>query len=193
MIEKLSKVLLELINSEINTQNLSKKQILEKIENVCVDKIFDLQKDNIIINKAKSKRTIEDVQINYGKLTYKVDVKTHGANNELSMPNLISIDRLRKFYESDDNFLIYVFINYSTENNITKINKIDVKYIEEIHWSMLAIQNIGKGQLQIKDMKNDLLFTEADREKWMTTLRLKAVKYYDKLIEKVESYQKDWA
>jgi len=192
MIENIKNILLELVNTKIETKDLAQRGIADKIEKICTTKIFDLQGGDIVVKEAKSKRTIEDVQVEQNMNIYKVDIKSHGVENEFSMPNLISIDRLRKFYESENNYLVYAFIDYITRDDVTTITKIEVKLVEELHWSMLAIQNLGKGQLQIKDMNNNLTFTEIDRNKWMATLKVKAVKYYDRLMEKVAIYQKDW-
>lgn len=192
MIIKIENVLIDLLNSTFETKSLAQRGIADKIEKICTDKIFELNGNDVVVKNAKSKRSIEDVQIEHNNNTYKIDIKSHGIDNEFSMPNLISIDRLRKFYDSVNNYLVYVFVDYTTKDDVTKITKIEVKLVEELHWSMLAIQNLGKGQLQIKDMNNELIFTEPNRTKWMDTLKTRAVKYYEKLIEKVESYQKDW-
>ena len=37
-------------------------------------------------------------------------IKTHDINSDFSMPNLISVDRLKKFYENDNNYIIYIYI-----------------------------------------------------------------------------------
>lgn len=73
------------------------------------------------------------------------------------------------------------------------IQNIDVRLIEELDWGMLAIQNLGKGQLQIKNMNNKLSFVPVDRESWMAELKENAIIYYDKLINKINNYKKTWS
>ena len=127
--------------------------------------------------------------MHYKPYLIKIDTKSHDLNSEFSMPNLISIDRLAKFYKTDTNYLLYIFIDYVTVDNITTIKNVLVKLVEELSWEILAIQNLGKGQLQIKNMNNELLFIDANRVSWLSTLKSNAYIYYDKLIEKVKRYK----
>ena len=108
------------------------------------------------------------------------------------MPNLVSIDRLKRFYNSDSNFLCYIFVDYKVNSSVATITKIDVRLIEELDWDILAIQNLGKGQLQIKNMNNELKFVSIDRNSWMSLLRTNALCYYDNLINKIKRYRNTW-
>jgi len=193
MIDKITKNIEQLVNKQFDTKNLQQRGVADKVEKFDCECISEMNNDELIVEQATSKRSIEDIQIKHNNNLFKIDIKTHDAkDSEFSMPNLISIDRLRKFYSSDENYLVYVFIDYVTENDVTTITNVVVNLVEELDWSILAIQNLGKGQLQIKNMNNELVIIKADRTSWMNTLKENALIYYDQLIKKIENYKNDW-
>ena len=104
------------------------------------------------------------------------------------MPNMVSVARLLNFYQTETNNLAYIFVDYKEENNITEITNITIKLVEELSWDMLAIQNLGKGQLQIKDMNSELIFIEPNREVWVQQLKVNMVEHYNKTIRKFQRY-----
>lgn len=182
----------ELVGFTFDTTNLQQRGVADKIEYFVNEKIGELHSDTIIVEDATSKKSIEDIQLVVNPYLIKIDTKSHDLNSAFSMPNLISIDKLRTFYKDDNHYLVYIFIDYITLNNVTTIKSVNVKLVEELSWDILAIQNLGKGQLQIKNMNNDLLCIPANRKEWMSTLKLNAYNYYEKLIEKVKKYQQSW-
>lgn len=48
-------------------------------------------------------------------LYYIVDVKTHRTETKFNMPNLTSVERLARFYESDANCFVVLFVSYAIE------------------------------------------------------------------------------
>jgi hypothetical protein len=104
------------------------------------------------------------------------------------MPNLISIDRLSTLNKP----LIFNFVKYdSVEKKILDIIVLDVY---ELNWDHLSIQNLGVGQLQIKNMVS---FFESPRitlskDEWVDRLRKEAVSFYSKLIIKTENRKNKW-
>tara|TARA_R110000803_G_scaffold342_1_gene1228 strand:- start:5990 stop:6592 length:603 start_codon:yes stop_codon:yes gene_type:complete len=144
--------------------------------------------------EAKSKRSIEDVGLitnDYDDV--KIDIKTHNIKSELSMPNLISISRVKKFYEKDNHLLLYVFVDYVKDGNQVNITNIEVRCIEEIDWDSLTIGNLGKGQLQITKMSDVKFVEDVDRGVWLDKLSEKVIKYYQLLITKIETkWIKEW-
>ncbi|MCK9447157.1 hypothetical protein M0Q50_09925 [bacterium] len=182
-----------IIGTSFNTKGLQQRGVADLIEQKATDLILELKSEHIITEKATSRRSIEDVQIKQNNQLYKIDIKSHESTSDFSMPNLISIDRLKKLYINENNHLIYVFISYSTTNSSTTIETVKVCYVENLDWSILAIQNLGKGQLQIKNMNNKLILNEnVNREEWVETLRTNALDYYTKLITKIEKLRKEW-
>ena len=169
--------------------------IADIIEVIVSDIILNLKDQSIKESyEAKSKSSIEDVGLittDYDDI--KIDIKTHDSESDLSMPNLISISRIKKFYENDKNLLLYVFVKYHTDNNSIHISEVIVKSIEQIDWGCLTIGNLGKGQLQITNM-NDISFNDfLSRKDWMERLSYDVIIYYRSLINKIETkWIKEW-
>jgi hypothetical protein len=174
------------IGKSFNTTNLQQRGVADVIEKYICEQITKIDNKELIIEQSKTKRSLEDVQIKNNQELYKIDIKTHDLNSDFSMPNLISVDRLKKFYENNNNHLMYIIISYTTNNNITQIKNIEIRYIEELSWEILGIQNLGKGQLQIKNMNNELIFVEPNREEWINTLKQNMIKFYKKQIIKTQ-------
>ena len=148
---------------------------------------------DLVVSEALSVRSIDDVGIKYGVNLYKLDIKTHDVNREFSMPNLISVNRVRKYLSVTTNHLIYVFVDYEIKGDIVRIISARVQPIESLDWSYLAIQNLGKGQLQIKNMNESLFFNNnVTRKEWMDRLIKEGADYYEKLILKVSEYKSNW-
>ena len=175
--------------------SLMQRGIADIIEVMVSDIILNLKDQSIKESyEAKSKRSIEDVGLittDYDDI--KIDIKTHDSESDLSMPNLISISRIKKFYENDKNLLLYVFVKYHTDNNSIQVSEVIVKSIEQIDWSCLTIGNLGKGQLQITNM-NDISFNDfLSRKDWMKRLSYDVIIYYRSLINKIETkWIKEW-
>ena len=174
---------------------LMQRGIADIIEVIVSDIILNLKDQSIKESyEAKSKRSIEDVGLittDYDDI--KIDIKTHDSESDLSMPNLISISRIKKFYENDKNLLLYVFVKYHTDNNSIHISEVIVKSIEQIDWGCLTIGKLGKGQLQITNM-NDISFNDfLSRKDWMERLSYDVIIYYRSLINKIETkWIKEW-
>ena len=174
---------------------LMQRGIADIIEVIVSDIILNLKDQSIKESyEAKSKRSIEDVGLittDYDDI--KIDIKTHDSESDLSMPNLISISRIKKFYENDKNLLLYVFVKYHTDNNSIHISEVIVKSIEQIDWGCLTIGNLGKGQLQITNM-NDISFNDfLSRKDWLERLSYDVIIYYRSLINKIETkWIKEW-
>jgi len=198
--ETIIKQIQEALNQEIRldytvNKNLMQRGIADIIEQDVSEIILNL-KSRIIKEsyEAKSKRSIEDVGLitnDYDDV--KIDIKTHDIESELSMPNLISIARLKKFYENDRNLLVYVFVKYINHGNNVQVTQVRVRPIEQLNWECLTIGNLGKGQLQITDMNKVSFQNFMTRKDWMERLSYDAVIYYQKLIDKIQNnWIKEW-
>jgi hypothetical protein len=163
------------------SKNLQQRGIADKIEDACNEIIKENFKD---VKPASSRRSIEDVNIGN---TY-VDHKTSDAALAFKMPNMISIDRLKKL----DRELIYNFVIYdSNKKEIIDTFALDVY---ELNWDHLKIQNLGKGQLQITSMVEFLKSpkTSLTKEQWLNKLKEEAILFYKKVQKDSEKRQKDW-
>jgi len=125
---------------------------------------------------------------------YKVSVKLFDYTNNVLSSNLMSIDRVRKILQQETNHIIYVFVGYKFDGtNLYTIPNIYIKNIENINWRCLTIQNLGKGQLQMKNNSEPITFTEeTNRKEWLNELKKQAIQYYDKMILKITEYKMDW-
>ena len=163
------------------SKNLQQRGIADKIEDLCNEIIKEHFDD---VADAKSNRSIEDVSI--GNIY--IDHKSSDASRDFKMPNMISIDRLKKL----DRRLIYNFIVYnSKDKTILKTFALDVY---ELNWDHLKIQNLGKGQLQITDMAKFLESptTNMTKEEWLNKLKEQAILFYKKVQKDAEKRQQEW-
>lgn len=90
----------EFLSKEYNSKDLMQRGIADVLEKNVTNFIRKLESDSIKTFEAKSKRTIEDVKIIQFNKQYLIDIKTHDLGIEFSIPNLISIDRLKKIYSN---------------------------------------------------------------------------------------------
>lgn len=144
--------------------------------------------------KARSKRSIEDFSYQLDNQSIWFDVKSFDVDSDFSMPNLVSIDRLRKVMSDDKQDLIYILVDYRLDH-ITKqviVNKIQFRPVYTIDPAVLAIQNLGKGVLQVKNMHNSLDRYSGTKEEWMKEISSMAYAFYGKQIAKFSKLQKTW-
>ena len=133
--------------------------------------------------EGKSKRSIDDFSIG----TDLYDVKTHLQDEDgFSMPNLISVKRLKSVLEDENKTLSYVFVDYTrTDDDKVKVSDVHIKYVWELDWSILSIGALGKGQLQIKDANKELVFTDIGRDEWFKILKVKVLEFYKNELTKI--------
>lgn len=172
-----------LINSLVfpDDTNLQQRGIADKIEQQC-NFILTESFNNVI--PARSRRSIEDITVS----DCYVDHKTSDVSLKFKMPNLISIDRLKTL----DKPLIFNFVKYDSDKK--QILDILVLDVYELNWDHLSIQNLGAGQLQIKNMTSffDSPRTTLSKEEWRSRLHTEAIIFYKKLIKKTENRMKKW-
>jgi hypothetical protein len=164
-----------------DSTNLQQRGIADKIEDSC-NEIIKRNFDSVI--PAASRRSIEDINIGN---TY-VDHKTSDQALAFKMPNMISIDRLKKL----DRPLLYNFVIYdSVKKEIINNFTLDVY---ELNWDYLKIQNLGKGQLQITSMNNFIAdpIYKFDKNQWLDQLKLRAIEFYKKVEKDAKKRQKEW-
>ena len=88
--------------------------------------------------------------------------------------------------------LVNVFVSYVIQGNLVSIRNIEVKYIWELDFSILRIGSLGKGQLQISDMKKGLTFTTEGKESWYGKLKLLVNHYHQEQIKRIEKEKLKW-
>ena len=115
-----------------------------------------------------------------------VDVKTHRQDTAFNRPNLTSVERLSRFYESDKNIFSLLMVKYRVKDS--KIVILDVLFtpIEFLDWSCLAIGALGWGQIQIANSNQIQINEGYSRRKWMLEWCDILLKFYPKEISKIQ-------
>ena len=126
----------------------------------------------------QSVRTIEDVFFE-GR---HIDIKTRDVDRDFSMPNLISVDRLRK---NKDKHIEYEFVDYMVNGDQAVIINVKNIPIHEIDWSVLRIQNLGLGQLQLLTTDTIPVYN-GTKEDWYIRLVMETKSFYVRQIEKFQ-------
>jgi hypothetical protein len=174
-------------------EQFEQRSVGDKIENDCKEIAKRFFETNYI--SPRSKKSLEDFTLKFGDNINWFDVKTHFIQevDGFSMPNLVSIDKLKRSLKNDNESIIYIFVSYKRENGKITIEHVYLKYIWELDWSILGIGNLGKGQLQIKNANKEVIFTNEGKEVWGKKLNLEAVKFYNKRIEKIKKELLKWS
>ncbi|WP_448560901.1 hypothetical protein [Trichothermofontia sp.] len=63
-------------------------------------------------------------------LHYVIDVKTHRLSTKFNMPNLTSVERLARFYESDKNVFAVLMVAYDVEETRVEVERVTFVPIE---------------------------------------------------------------
>lgn len=164
-----------------DSNNLQQRGIADKIESACNLILTENLPD---VRPATSRRSIEDVNIG----NVYVDHKTSDAALDFKMPNMISIDRLRKL----DRDLIYNFVIYDSKQKVILDNF--SLFVYELNWDYLKIQNLGKGQLQITSMSDFVKSpkTNLTKQQWYDRLKTEAINFYDKVQKDAGKRKAEW-
>lgn len=189
---ELKKLLKEKLKDFQLSESYGHRAVGDKLEADTVDILKEILPKNLV--EAKSKRSIDDFTLVFDGNINLFDTKSHFVQETdgFSMPNLISVKRLKDVLEDDSKTLSYVFIDYKRENGNVLIEDIHIKYIWELDWSILSIGALGKGQLQIKDANKELIFTDMGKDAWFGILKTKVMEFYTKQILKIEKEMKLW-
>ena len=141
-----------------------------------------------VLDKFESgfeRRSMEDMAFFAKGLYFAVDCKTHNLETAFNMPNLISVQRLAKFYENDTNVFCILIVEYTTDGGQINYKRCVFRPIESFAWDCLTFGALGWGQIQIAN-SNNLKFTEhIDRRAWMLELCDRIDEFYCEEIEKI--------
>ena len=174
-------------------EQFEQRSVGDKIENDCKEIAKRFFESNYI--SPRSKKSLEDFTLKFDNTINWFDVKTHFIQDVdgFSMPNLVSIDKLKTSLKNDNENIIYIFVSYKRENGVITIEDVYLKYIWELDWSVLGIGNLGKGQLQIKNANKKVIFTNEGKEVWDKKLKTEAIKFYNKRILATEKEILKWS
>ena len=109
------------------------------------------------------------------------------------MPNMTAIDKLVKLYKEDTEKLHYLLIEYVLDNdNVLTILNVRHCKPNNISWKYLAIQNLGNGKLQIRNMRDLKIDYNLDLNDWYLSLCSEAQLFMYRQIRKFELHAKKW-
>lgn len=116
-----------------------------------------------------------------------VDVKTHREKTNFNMPNLTSVERLARFYESDTNVFSLIMVKYDVDDTKLMVTEVTFSPIEYLDWDCLTLGALGWGQIQIANSNNIKLIHGYSRKKWMLQLCDRMLDFYPKEILKIKN------
>lgn len=156
------------------------------------DSISTFYKDNTDIDVNLF--NIGDIEIKYKDYLFIFSIRIQDINKTYGFPNMLSIKKAKDILSDNNKYLFYIFIEYEELNNKIKIDNINLQKIESLDWSYLYIQNIGRGQLQVKNIsRTEFIFNnDMTRNDWLKSLNERGSEYYDNLILKVVEYKTEW-
>ncbi|QEQ00102.1 hypothetical protein FFX45_01085 [Thermosynechococcus sp. CL-1] len=117
---------------------------------------------------------------------YVIDVKTHRLSTQFNMPNLISVERLTRFYQSDENVFAILLIAYEAQGTRIGIENVQFLPIEFLGWDCLTIGALGWGQIQIANSNVLTINRGYSRKQWMLELCDALAEFYPREISKIE-------
>jgi hypothetical protein len=118
-------------------------------------------------------------------LYYVVDIKTHRAGTTFNMPNLISVERLARFYEADNNYLCILLVKYEVQAARLLVTDVTFMPIEFLSWECLTVGALGWGQIQIANSNNIIAIPDNSRKNWMLNLCDVMLAFYPREIAKI--------
>jgi hypothetical protein len=162
----------------------------ERIKQFIIKEIKLLKDDNIRVYENIGIKSLSDIDIidDINSINYYISIKYQHIDNVFSVPNLISIRKAKEILSDPNNNLIYIFV-YHNERDIIDIK---VQKLESFDWNYLYIQNIGQGQLQVKNTNDNIFNDNISRNEWLLSLKTNAIKYYDNLLLKIIEYKTKW-
>lgn len=131
-------------------------------------------------------RSMEDIAFMDPEGVYSaIDIKTHREGTGFNRPNLTSVERLTKFYESDNNVFSVIVISYSINETDLEVNDVLFAPIEFLDWDCLTVGALGWGQIQIANSNNILIREQYSRREWMLQLCDAVMEFYPREIGKI--------
>lgn len=161
----------------------------DAIQEILADNFQSIIGDDICRNYSSdfARRAMADLAFEDGDNCYHVvDVKTHRLDTRFNMPNLISVERLARFYEDDRNYFVILMIAYNVSGLRAVIEEVRFVPIEFLGWDCLTIGALGWGQIQITNSNVVSINPQYSRKQWMLELCDTLLEFYPKEIAKID-------
>jgi hypothetical protein len=137
-------------------------------------------------SSESARRSMADVAFeDFADNFYSVDIKTHNLGTKFNMPNLTSVERLARLYESDKDYFCILLIAYEVQDSSLEFKQCHFVPIEHISWECLTIGALGWGQIQIANSNRFLTDTTQARKQWMLELCDTVLEFYPREIAKI--------
>lgn len=137
-------------------------------------------------NADFARRSMEDAAFyDTDKNYYAIDIKTHNLSTDFNMPNLISAERLSRFYKDSKNYFVILLIEYAVNEGCLTFTKAQFIPIEHLEWSCLRIGALGWGQIQIANSNRIDVNRSNTRVGWMKTLCDTMERFYSNEMNKI--------
>lgn len=137
-------------------------------------------------SKDFARRAMEDLAFKDKEGIYSaVDIKTHREGTQFNMPNLISVRRLSRFYESDMNVFALIMVRYSIDGTTVRVSEVLFSPIEFLDWECLTLGALGWGQIQIANSRDVRIIDGLSRKLWMLQLCDAMAAFYPREIDKI--------
>ena len=177
------------VSNRIPAENIhSTRAVGDTIESLISEKFGDLLADwckeysGEFARRSMADLAFTDIQGHYSI----VDVKTHRTDTGFNMPNITSVHRLSRFYESHKNTFSLLMVKYTVGECGMIISNVLFTPIEFLDWECLTIGALGWGQIQIANSNTIKINNGYSRRKWMLELCDALLQFYPKEIGKIE-------
>jgi len=140
----------------------------------------------VAVQEKFARRAMADVAFTDRHENYVVvDVKTHNEDTAFNMPNLISVERIARFYGDDTNFFSLLIAKYTMADGRPVFRDVLFVPVEHLNWDCLILGALGWGQIQIANARVVHVDTMQTRKQWMLKLCDALDLFYPREIEKI--------
>lgn len=102
------------------------------------------------------------------------------------MPNLTSVRRLARLYESNLNVYALIAIKYRVQDTAVRILDVIFVPIEFLDWRCLTLGALGWGQIQLSDSRDIRVVQGYSRKSWMLEFCDAVLDFYPREISKIQ-------
>lgn len=178
------KIKIFLNNNQDTLKDNSPRATGDKVQELLSDNWGNLFQDKLKdFNGEHARRAMADLSFsdllgNY----FVVDIKTHNTDTKFNMPNLVSVERLARFYKDPNNTFSLLMVHYSQP---FRVSEVVWSPIEGLDWDCLTLGALGWGQIQIANANKIALRSSLNRSDWMIQLCNNVLHFYDNEIVKI--------
>lgn len=176
--ELLNEDLQELIGTDIGPE-VGQRSLADKIEIILQD--FLTKNCKYHCKLPTTVRTTEDILMEFEGLKLYIDVKSTDLSKVFHMPNLISIDKFLKNFKPESKNRVGLIL---VESNKSKITDIRFTFLQNIDTKSLQVSNLGKGQIQIKNILSVSYIIHKDYTDFYSEMKNKHKIFLQKQIDK---------